>query len=65
MYKVIHEFLDLHDYNYYYHTGDIFPRDGVNVTDERITELSTSANKIGIPLIKEIKRRRSKKKEKQ
>ena len=64
MYKVVHEFLDLFDNNYHYHEGDNFPRDGVTVTDERITELSTSANKIGIPLIKEIKKRKSKQKEK-
>lgn len=63
MFRVVHEFLDLQDDKYYYHKGDKFPRDGMNVTDERITELSTSANKIGVPLIKEIKRRKSKQKE--
>ena len=51
MYKVIHEFLDLQDNNHYYAVGKTFPRRGVKVSKERIEELSTSANKIGVPLI--------------
>ena len=51
MYKVIHEFLDLQDNSHYYAVGKTFPRRGVKVSKERIEELSTSANKIGVPLI--------------
>lgn len=63
MAKVIHEFLDLQDNSHYYGVGDTFPRKGVEVSKERFAELSTSANKIGVPLIEMPKRKRSKKKE--
>ena len=57
MYKVIHEFLDLQDTNYYYHDGDVFPHDnGVMIASERIKELSSENNKIGVPLIAEEKK---------
>lgn len=62
MYKVIHEFLDLQDNNFYYHEGDKFPREGMKATKERISELKSSDNKIGVPLIKEIKTRKKKEK---
>ena len=55
MYKVIHEFLDLQDNSHYYAVGKTFPRRGVKVSKERIEELSTSANKIGVPLIEATK----------
>ena len=51
MYKVINAFTDLQDGNTIYHSGDIYPRKGASVTDERIAELSTSANRLGYPLI--------------
>ena len=51
MYKVINAFTDLQDDCAVYHTGDIYPRKGASVSDERIAELSTSANKLGFPLI--------------
>lgn len=54
MYKVINAFTDLLDGNTVYHSGDIYPRKGASVTDERIAELSTSANKLGFPLIAEV-----------
>lgn len=54
MYKVIHEFLDLQDGNRYYGVGDTFPYSGKS--KKRLEELSTSNNKIGVPLIKEIKK---------
>lgn len=52
MYKVIHFFTDLEDFNHPYHVGDIFPRDGLKVSEERLNELSGSNNKQGKPLIK-------------
>lgn len=55
MYKVIHDFADLQDNNHVYHAGDEFPRNGVEVGIERIRELSTTGNKIGVALIEEMK----------
>ena len=52
MYKVIHYFTDLQDFNHPYDVGDEFPRQGVSVTEERIKELSGSLNKQKKPLIK-------------
>ena len=67
MYKVIESFTDLRDNNYVYYVGDTFPRNGVEVGDERIAELSSDKNLQGVPLIEEIvekpKRTRKKKDE--
>lgn len=52
MYEVIHYFTDLQDNEYPYNVGDIFPRDGLTVSDERLKELSGSNNKQHKPLIK-------------
>ena len=51
MYKVTKFFTDLHDNNYPYNVGDVFPRDGVTVTAGRLEELSGSDNRRGVPLI--------------
>ena len=61
MYKVIHHFLDLQDDNYYYAVGKTFPRRGKRPSKERLKELSSSANKIGVPLIEEVKQPKKKK----
>lgn len=55
MFKVIRYFTDLQDNNHPYNVGDTFPRDGMTVTADRITELSSSANKQGVPLIEEVR----------
>lgn len=55
MFKVIRYFTDLQDNGYAYNVGDTFPRDGMTVTADRITELSSSANKQGVPLIEEVR----------
>ena len=52
MYKVICYFTDLQDFNHPYDEGDIFPRQGVTVSQERLNELASSKNKRGKPLIK-------------
>lgn len=54
MYKVIKYFTDLHDNDYAYNVGDVFPRKGITVTDERFAELAGYKNKQGTPLIKEV-----------
>ena len=67
MYKVIKSFTDLQDNNYAYYVGDTFPHNGVDVGAERIAELASDKNRLGVPLIEEIeekpKRKRKKKEE--
>lgn len=67
MYKVIHRFIDLQDNNHEYNVGDLFPHNGVEVDAERIAELASDKNRLGVPLIEEIaekpKRTRKKKDE--
>ena len=55
MYKVIKAFADLQDNNHFYKVGDVYPRKGLEVSAERIAELSGSENKQGEPLIAEVK----------
>ena len=67
MYKVIKSFTDLQDNNYAYYVGDTFPHNGVEVDAERIEELASDKNRLGVPLIEEVaekqKRTRKKKEE--
>lgn len=67
MYKVIKRFRDLKDNNHAYSVGDTFPHNGVDVDAERIAELASDKNRLGVPLIEEIvekpKRTRKKKDE--
>lgn len=53
-YKVIKYFTDLQDDDYEYHEGDVYPRDGKKVSEERLTELSTNTNRQGTPLIERV-----------
>ena len=64
MYKVIKSFTDLQDNNYAYYVGDTFPHNGVEVGAERIAELASDKNRLGVPLIEEIteKQKRTRKK---
>lgn len=55
MYKVIRHFTDLQDNGYPYLEGDVYPRDGLSVTKERIAELSGKRNKQKRPLIQKEK----------
>ena len=67
MYRVINRFFDLQDNNHAYYVGDTFPHNGVGVDAERIAELASDKNRLGVPLIEEIvekpKRTRKKKDE--
>ena len=60
MYKVIKYFEDLQDNNRPYNAGDIFPREGLSVSEERLAELAGSDNKQGVPLIKKAVKRKKK-----
>ena len=51
MMKVLKDFSDLQDNNYIYKAGDEYPRPGYEPTAERIKELSSSRNKIGVAVI--------------
>jgi len=55
MYKVIKSFTDLQDDNHLYQIGDTFPREGKEVTEIRLQELSTTTNLQRVPLIEEEK----------
>ena len=65
MYKVIKKFRDTQDGLHAYSVGDTFPHNGVDA--ERIAELASDKNRLGVPLIEEIaersKRTRKKKEE--
>lgn len=54
MYETIHFFTDLQDNEHPYNPGDIFPREGMEVSKERLAELSGSNNRQHKPLIKKI-----------
>lgn len=62
VYKVVHFFTDLQDFDHAYNVGDTFPRKGMTVSNERLEELSGTENKQGVPLIKKVKRKATKKK---
>lgn len=54
-YEVVKTFADLQDNRHLYNVGDAFPHEGAEVSEDRLKELSGSSNKLGTPLIKEIK----------
>lgn len=51
MYKAIVRFVDLQDDNHLYQAGDVFPREGIEVSEKRLEELLTSANRRHKPMI--------------
>ena len=52
-YKVIRDFSDYTDNKYIYRVGDEFPRSGLSVSEDRISQLLGNGNKQGVPLIVE------------
>lgn len=62
MYKVIKRFHDLQDAKktkngkiyHEYNIGDIFPRNGMEVSEDRLKELAGKDNRQGVPLIELI-----------
>ena len=61
MFTVIKYFQDLQDNNYDYHVGDKYPREGFEVSEERIAELSSPNNLQNTPLIEEVEKAAKKK----
>ena len=54
-YEVLHKFIDLEDKNKVYNAGDTYPKPAnKKITPDRILDLTTSNNKRGMVLIKEI-----------
>lgn len=68
MYKVIKKFADLEDKNYIYNVGDVYPREGVKPSKDRIEFLASDQNKLKTPVIQlipeEKPRKKAEKKEK-
>ena len=54
MYRVIKYFTDLQDNEHAYNVGDVYPRQGVVVSGERIAELAGAENKQRTPLIEAV-----------
>lgn len=54
MYKVIRSFTDLQDSDYAYNVGDVYPRQGMTVTAQRLAELAGANNRQGVPLIEAV-----------
>lgn len=53
-YVVIKDFSDLEDEGYIYRAGDVYPREGVELDEERTDSLLTTDNKRKTPLIVQI-----------
>lgn len=51
---VIAPFVDLEDGHHIYRKGDIYPREGLNVSDERIMQLLSTQNKARKSFIERI-----------
>lgn len=51
-YRVVRYFTDLQDNNHAYNAGDLFPREGMTVSNERINELVSAENKQHTQLIR-------------
>lgn len=54
MYRVIRYFTDLQDNDYAYNVGDVFPRQGMSVSDKRFAELASAENRQKTPLIEAV-----------
>lgn len=55
-YVVVEDFTDLQDGNKVYRKGDVYPKPAnKKIAKKRLDELASDKNRIGAPLIKEIK----------
>ncbi|OME59479.1 hypothetical protein [Paenibacillus odorifer] len=54
MYRVIRKFKDLKHDEYVYQIGDMYPKEGIDVSKARLKELSTTKNKYKKIYIEEI-----------
>lgn len=58
MWVTIKLFTDLQDGDHLYEVGDPFPREGLEVSEERIKELASSNNLQGTPLIEKKRKKK-------
>lgn len=47
MYRVIEYFTDLHDDDHEYREGDVFPREGIKVSKERLEGIADRNHRTG------------------
>lgn len=55
MYRAVTYFVDQLDGNHAYKPGDIFPRQGIEVSEERIKQLLNGDNNANLKCIEEVK----------
>lgn len=53
-YKAVRYFTDRLDKEHPYQKGDIYPREGLDVSDDRLAELSGNKNRLGQPVIEKV-----------
>lgn len=54
MWRVIRDFYDLQDGNFFYRVGDTFPRAGKVVSDDRLAFLASDKNLLRTPVIEKL-----------
>lgn len=64
MYRATRYFIDLKDGGHAYQKGDAFPFDGKKIPLERLEELSSAENRLGVPLIEKVEEKKPRKKAK-
>lgn len=64
MYRATRYFIDLKDGGHAYQKGEPFPFDGKEISPERLEELATAVNRLGVPLIEKVEEKKAKKKAK-
>lgn len=64
MYKVIVDFTDKEDNNHRYSKGDTFPRDNVTVGKSRLDYLASDKNLMNMPVIEQVREKKTQGKEK-
>lgn len=53
-YEVIKDFVDVQNDNHLYRVGDPFPYNDADVSEERIDELASDKNRVGVVLIRSV-----------
>lgn len=54
MYRAIEHFVDLQDERTEYNPGDVYPREGSIISEERLNELASADNKRHRPVIEKV-----------
>lgn len=53
-YRVVRVFADSQDNGRIYQVGEVFPRPNFAVSDARLSQLASSSNAVGVPLIERV-----------